>query len=951
MATRKAIENLLKNVNITIDIEKILYILNDKDVKEKLVKTPKVDESLLENAQYIDYKKLLLVVIDDLQDLAKRYIGISKKLEEENKKQMEKAITLAKRHIKPEETIKVYIAGENRLVNSKEIIYGQKIENKNEKYDKIKKVLPVIEPKRQLEALSYALEDEYSAGWLYEELINFTLNKQGYSFKEIQNLYKNRTDNVLFHVPNKTLSLIDNAKFKTELETFLEDYKSYINADKYLLYHAHRLNQKLEGKEILAEDEKEFLNALEELSKNIEPKERIKLGDKYFYGKKDVEKFLSKYNREKQEYYTEEQLKSGEILLAQTNGHENYCSKEELRELAKIEGNLLYLAEIKCLSNSNIYSIALNNPVSMDSLISLYSLGVIDLKQLENCADKKEMNFEEIKEKVKRQKIGEGKNININDEETWSLFNQEEKLQLIVDYIDKGKGNLIKERIEELYDEKEIANLYKELYTPEKQEDGENLEIQDKRKKYENFIKLHNALGKQNSDDIINLLEEELSNEMLTNLYSDHVINMDVLESYGEKELVMGVFEQGRLHEEDVKEAIKRYPIPLQEQKICELIESGTLSARDVMDLYLNNRINLEMIKKVNEDLEEDKIEAKLDEEELVTLYQNAKKERQNENADAIMKYRRYRLLYQTLKREKLENDEKIELDKKILENLPNVTQEDLIELYKDNLLTMQTILEHGQEDAIKKLITQGDLKPSDAKAYFQSETGNIDIEQILQDPTMDDTEKMILIYSTYDDDKAKRDYLVNYLQAHTTDVKGENTAQNRNEEENREENEEKRKTVTDPYERWRLFTLLDPNYTKKYVDGYLVVNLNNTQKTIVEKMYQKRGGKVEPAYGTATFVLNTEEYENAEDELIENKRFNIATLRKKAKENPTEISKVTHHPPVVDKDGMEITSWGKRLLEKVCEEDVEETYSEVDIIEIRECLRDIERSRQEFER
>ena len=82
MATRKAIENLLKNVNITIDIEKILYILNDKDVKEKLVKTPKVDESLLENAQYIDYKKLLLVVIDDLQDLAKRYIGIYKKLEE-----------------------------------------------------------------------------------------------------------------------------------------------------------------------------------------------------------------------------------------------------------------------------------------------------------------------------------------------------------------------------------------------------------------------------------------------------------------------------------------------------------------------------------------------------------------------------------------------------------------------------------------------------------------------------------------------------------------------------------------------------------------------------------------------------------------------------------------------------------------------------------------------------
>ena len=954
MATRREIENLLKNVNITIDIEKILYTLNEKDVKEKLVRTPKVDESLLKNAQYIDYKKLLLVVVEDLQDLAKRYIGISKKLEEENKKEIEKASTLAKRYIKPEEMIKVYIAGQNKMINSKEIIYGQKIENKNERYDRIKNVLPVIEPKQQLEALSNALEDEYSAGWIYEELTNFTLNKQGYSFKEIQNLYRNRTDNVLFHVPDKTLSLIDNEKFKTELETFLENYKSYINADKYLLYHAHRLNQKLEKGERLAEDELTFLNALQELSENVDKKEKIKLGEKKFYEKQDIEKFLSKFNREKQEYYTEEQLKSGEILLEETNGYENYCSKEELREFAKIEENLLYLAQNKKLSHSNIYSIALNNPISMDALISLYTYGVINLNQLEKCAKKREMNFEEIKEKVKQQKLKEEDNIDLNDEETWNLLTPKERLEMAVKYIDKGKGDLIRGRIEELYDVQEIANLYKELYNAEKHEKEPSQEVQEKRKRYENLIKLHNALGLENKDNIVNILEDDLSNEMLINLYADNLINMDVLESYGEKELVIEVFNQGKLHEKDLREAMIRFPIPLEKQQIYEFYEKGVLSVRDILDLYLKDRINLDMIKEINEDLpEKEKVNTELKEEELVDLYQKSKKEKNSRNKDtnenATMKYKRYRLLYQTFLREKLENKEKQELDKKILENMPNMTQVDFIELYKDNLLTIETIIEYGGNELVNDLAVKGILKPSDAKLYFQSEKENIDIEEILRNPDMDDTEKMILIYSTYDDDKEKRDYLVKYLQTHATDVKGDATTQKERRDGNGSEGE--KKTVTDPYERWRLFTLLDEDYTKRYVDGYLVVHLNNTQKTIVEKMYQKRVGKVIPAYGTATFVLDTDEYEKMENELIQDKRFKIADLRKKSKENPEKISKITHHPPVLDEEGKEKTSWGKRLLEKVCNQKAETIYSEEEINDINACMKDIEKSRQALER
>ena len=158
----------------------------------------------------------------------------------------------------------------------------------------------------------------------------------------------------------------------------------------------------------------------------------------------------------------------------------------------------------------------------------------------------------------------------------------EERLQIVANYIDTGKAKTAQGRIKELYDIEEIANLYKEIYHTEEQTEEQSQDFEEKKKKYENLIKLHNALGMQNSDDIILLLDEELSDEMLTNLYSDNAISMDVLESYGEKELVMEVFNQGRLHERDIREAIIRYPIPLEEQQIYQYYQQGILTPRDI---------------------------------------------------------------------------------------------------------------------------------------------------------------------------------------------------------------------------------------------------------------------------------------------------------------------------------------------------------------------------------
>ena len=662
---------------------------------------------------------------------------------------------------------------------------------------------------------------------------------------------------------------------------------------------------------------------------------------------------LAKWNQDTKEYCTDKDLILGNKTLNDTNGYEEYCTKEDLKEFAKAEGNLLYLAQRKKLNNATIYNIAMEHPVSEETLVGLYQCGAFNLKKVEAYAKEKEMDFSSIKEKIKQQNLKTGEKIDLTNEEIWKLLTPEERLQMVVESIDAGETRNIRGRIEEVYDIEEMANLYKEIYCTEQQTEKQSQELEEKRKKYENLIKLHNALGMQDRDDIVLLLEDDLSDEMLTNLYCDYAISMNVLESYGEKELVIETFNQGKIHEKDIKEAIIRYPILLEEQQIYQYYQQGILTPRDILDLYINDRINLDTIKQINEKLsEEQKINLELTEEELAHLYQVSKREknRKKTNLDKVLKYKRYSLLYQTLKRSNLEENEKFESDKKILEHIHNVESEDIMELYIDNLLTLETVLQYEGNDLVKKLILQGDLRTNDARTYFETEKENVSIEEILKNPDMDETEKLILIYTTYGDNVPKRENLVkNHLSAYASDIKGEKTTtRNKKEEETKTG---KRNTTTDPYERWKLLALLDKNYSRKYVGGYLIVKLHNTQKAIIEKLYGKKYGEVEPGHDASTIGLAIEEYEKLEPELIKGKRFDIVKLRDVARNHPEIITKVTHHSASYDRKGNEKNSWVKRILKYVCDEQPEKVYSDEEIAQINECSKAIEKSRKEVER
>lgn len=254
-------------------------------------------------------------------------------------------------------------------------------------------------------------------------------------------------------------------------------------------------------------------------------------------------------------------------------------------------------------------------------------------------------------------------------------------------------------------------------------------------------------------------------------------------------------------------------------------------------------------------------------------------------------------------------------------------------------------------DELVKDITEKGILKPCDAKKYYNYEQEK-KLEEILKSPDMDEAEKLILIYTTFDDNPEKRKYYINYLSASSKDLYLKGSSSNNllkeEKEDRKKDKRQNQKTITDPYHRWRLFTLLDPNYTKKYIDGYLIVNLLNTRKTIIEKMYQRKDKKLEPAYGTATFILDTEEYEKISEKLIENEKFNILALRKTAKENNERITKITHHS--YGNDEQQKSTWGKRLIKSICKKE-EEVYSSKELEEISKCIKEIENSRKEIER
>ena len=272
MATANEIQNLLNKVEITIDEDDIKDAIGVLHNGESFEKGKNIEETLIKNAELINLKKLLVIIIKRRQELVYKYKTqkISNLIEKKNEDQLKKAIKFAKSYIKPEEFVKVetwdYTLGREEIIDSKTVIYGQEIEKKNKLYEKVKDILPDIGVDRFLELLKNVLEDEKMAEQQFKKEMNDYMEKEGMGQEEIntitqieekqlKNIFSQEEINTFLEKLNKAKSdeeieeifqALNKEKFNKRMKLLFERWGPYINAEKCILFYGCCISYDLE---------------------------------------------------------------------------------------------------------------------------------------------------------------------------------------------------------------------------------------------------------------------------------------------------------------------------------------------------------------------------------------------------------------------------------------------------------------------------------------------------------------------------------------------------------------------------------------------------------------------------------------------------------------------------------------------------------------------------------
>ena len=252
MATVREIQNLLSKVELTIDEDDIGDAIEDLNKESFFRRGGNIEEILIKNAQYISFKKLLMIIVQRRQELLNEFKAqkISPLIEKQNEEQLRKAINFAKSYIKPEEFVKVetkdYALGRERIIDSKTVIYGEKIEEENKLYEKIKDVLPDIEVCYSLGLFITVLEDKKMAEQQLRKEIKDFMKKEGMEKEVIDTFWKKypkaRTEEELREV----FQIINKERFNKRIRALFESWGPYVNVEKCILFYGGCIEAGLE---------------------------------------------------------------------------------------------------------------------------------------------------------------------------------------------------------------------------------------------------------------------------------------------------------------------------------------------------------------------------------------------------------------------------------------------------------------------------------------------------------------------------------------------------------------------------------------------------------------------------------------------------------------------------------------------------------------------------------
>lgn len=317
----------------------------------------------------------------------------------------------------------------------------------------------------------------------------------------------------------------------------------------------------------------------------------------------------------------------------------------------------------------------------------------------------------------------------------------------------------------------------------------------------------------------------------------------------------------------------------------------------------------------------------------------------EEEKAKNLALFNKYSGLYRKLYIEEKTEKEIAESGFSLVSSFADELNENALQdLYQYNLITLDVAADWGAD--LTKMLEQGQIKATDLKKLYADNIVTIEqIRSIIKFGTISNDEKQDLIYATFDGDTKEEEEIratLIQLLAIGEEYRGEprQTATRRE----GTSSEKWKNYVSDPQTRWKFISLLDKDYSKRILpqekqvlDGHRVFLLPNQDAIIIEKMYEKRRGKMVSAYGSATYLVPTTVFYDHLDDIIKNEAINRSFLY--------EMSELEMATPI-----MHSKNWGRNIMKYFGIDADNERYTIEEFKEILKAADRVSQSRRERE-
>lgn len=514
-----------------------------------------------------------------------------------------------------------------------------------------------------------------------------------------------------------------------------------------------------------------------------------------------------------------------------------------------------------------------------------------------------------------------GKVVQQSREET--LLGIEQILQEVVMMVKKDTKILIIENLGEEAREYTTVDLEKDRKRFQQGKHIKKSEVEDLRKSLlENEITLEEA-------DPGRLRAITMENGDLTQLIKNS------------EENVLYLINQGIITKEDAI-SILYMREKCSEKLFFIMQEKFSISYEEMIELFEDGIINGDIFSEV----EDEEIRKKIKDYSKASLknaYREISKEEEIIASEELENFNKYANLYKILNIYGKDEVESIENANDLVASFEEeIDSKTLEKLYQFGLIPLEVAADWGVD--LNEMLAHNSIKPTDLKELYGKQVIKIEqIRNVLISGELPYEEKLDLIYSTFDgeseEDYTIREELVGIIGIGETYKTERSTGKKIKAETQGTKGKE---FVTDPHSRWKLISLLDKDYSKKFLpkeitDGHRVFLLPNQDSIVIEKMHEKRRGKKVSAYGSATYILTTDNFFKNIDDIIIDGAINRGYLRELAENE--KANKIIHSK-----------SWGESIKQYFNINEENEKYTEKEIQAIDDAIRNVENSRKERE-